>query len=131
MNKLHNLGLLARIGGSFDRVFFILLITGDSLIPDEISNLIGLEPTKSYKKDAETPSGSQYRKTGAWILDSGEIKLTEDEFETTHFLKWIRNLPKSNSIWQKLNSNYEVAVRLIGYTDQMNADFNITNEMRS
>jgi hypothetical protein len=126
MSKLHNLGLFARFGGPFDRVFFILSITGDSLIPDDISSLIGLNPTKSYKKGDQTISGAQYRKTGAWILDSGEIKLKEDEFESAYFLKWIRSLPESSNVWKKLNSNYEVVVRLVGYTNQMNADFEVT-----
>lgn len=79
MIKSHNLGLFAQMGGPFDRVFFILSITGDSLEPDEITKLLQMNPTKSYKKGDETPRGSQYRKTGAWILDSGEIQLDEED----------------------------------------------------
>lgn len=48
--KLHNLGLFARMGGSFDRVFFMLAIFGEALDPEEITNLLNLKSSKSYKK---------------------------------------------------------------------------------
>lgn len=127
--KLHNLGLFARMGGSFDRVFFMLTILGETLDPVEVTNLLNLNPTKSYKKGDETPSGAQYRKTGAWILDSGEIALKEDESEAMNFLEWIKRLAASFELWESLSSRYEVQVRLIGYTNQMNADFNITHDI--
>jgi hypothetical protein len=129
MATLHNLGLFARMGGPFDRVFFILSIEGDSLVPSEITSLLAINPTKFYSKGDETPSGAQYRKTGAWILDSREILLEEKQFETELFLKWLQNLSADISVWEKLHSEYELTVRLIGYTKQMNADFVISPEI--
>ena len=116
------------MGGPFERVFFTLSIIDDSLEPKEITKLVGIEPTTSYKKDDETPSGSQYRKTGAWILKSGEIKLDEDDFGELKFLDWIKVLP-TGKIWSELKSKYSVEVSLIGYTYQMNSDFKLTSEI--
>lgn len=128
MRNLHNLGLFSSMGGPFDRVFFELSVIDDDLEPKRITDLVGVDATVSYKKGDETPSGSQYRKTGAWILKSGEIKLSEDDYGDVTFLNWIKNLP-NNNVWKELKSKYVVELSLIGYTHQMNSDFKLTSEI--
>jgi hypothetical protein len=124
--KNHKLGLFARMGGSFNRCFFILEMWGDELDPERISALLGRSPTKAHRKGDERPRGSQYYRTGGWALESGEITLTNDDDGRTSFESWLASLPEDRAIWNELHDQYSPRVRLVMYTDQMNAEFSIT-----
>jgi hypothetical protein len=124
--KNHNLELFARMGGPFERMFFELDIYGDDLDPEAITNLLGVEPDQSYKKGDERPRGSQYYKTGGWIIKSGEIKIGEDRAGEEKFEEWVSSLPIDSDVWAELRKKLTVRIRLIGYTDQWNADFTIS-----
>ena len=62
------------MGGPFNRMFFELNAYGDDLDPQEVTKLLGISPTQSYKKGDERPRGSQFYKTGGWVLKSGEVQ---------------------------------------------------------
>ena len=124
--KRQKLGLFARMGGPFNRSFFIAEIYGDELNPDEVSSILGVSPTKCYRKGDETPRGSQYRRTGAWFMDSGEQLLSEEEPGANLFEQWVSSLPKDREAWDTLKERFDVRIRLVGYTDQMNAEFLLT-----
>jgi hypothetical protein len=127
--KNHKLGLFARMGGPFNRCFFILEIFADELDPDVITSLLNIKPTKSYKKGQERPRGSQYYTIGGWIIDSGEVLIAEDEDESQHFERWLAELPEDSAAWDQIHNLAEARVRLVGYTDQMNAEFRITTQV--
>jgi len=120
------------MGGSFSRAFFSLEMFGDDLDPQAISETLGIAPTKSYRKDDARPRGSQFYRTGGWILDSGEIRLSDDNAGDEHFLEWLISLPSDATVWESL-TRYKPQVRLVLYTDQMNAEFklqpNAANEL--
>lgn len=113
------------MGGPFNKMFFLLEIFGEDLVPDEISELLGTSPDQSYRKGDERPRGSQFYKTGAWILKSGEILIDEDRVGEERFEEWTKQLPGDFDTWTKLKEQYFVTVRLVCYTDQWNADFQI------
>ena len=123
LKKRHNSGLFATMGGPFDRHFFLLEIFGDLLVTAEITCALGRPPDESYAKGDERPKGSQYYKTGAWKLKSGEIKVTDQYAAESHFESWVDGLPDDPGAWSKIKEKYEVRVRLVGYTDQWNAEF--------
>jgi hypothetical protein len=114
------------MGGPFQRMFFVLEIFGDELDPEKISKALGVRPDQSYKKGDERPRGSQYYKTGAWILKSGEVQIAEDRSGEERFEDWTSKLPGDADTWRSLKEHYSVTVRLVGYTDQWNADFTIS-----
>jgi len=122
--KNHKTGLFARMGGSFNRAFFILEIFGDDLDPDAISRELGVAPTKAYRKGDERPKGSQFYRTGGWIIDSGELQLGDEDVGDKKFQDWLALLPGDASKWKSLQ-RYEPQVRLVLYTDQMNAEFRV------
>lgn len=122
--KDHKTGLFARMGGSFSRAFFLLEIYRDDLDPQAITDVLGISPTKSYRKGDERPKGSQYYRTGGWILDSGEQQLADDDGGDKRLQDWLASLPSDATIWKSLQS-YEPRVRLVLYTDQMNAEFRL------
>ena len=114
------------MGGPFNRMFFVLEIFGDEVEPENITEILGVSPDQSYKKGDERPRGSQYYKTGAWILKSGEVQIAEDRSGEERFEDWTAKLPGNAEIWKELKEKYFVTVRLVGYTDQWNADFTIS-----
>jgi len=122
--KNHKTGQFARMGGSFNRAFFLLEMFGDDLDPQAISDTLGITPTKSCRKGDMRPKGSQYYKTGIWVLESDEILLSDDNAGDSQFQKWLATLPDDMAIWQSL-CKYEPQVRLVLYTDQWNAEFRL------
>ena len=125
MRNLHNLGLFSSMGGPFDRVFFELYVVGDEVQPAMIDDFVGIESTSCYLKGDERPKGNQYRKTGGWFFKSGEINLGEEEFEDSHFLSWLQKIP-SYKKWESFDLDFDVGIRLVGYTHQWNSDFKLT-----
>lgn len=121
--KNHNLSLFARMGGPFDRLYFELFISGEDLEPQAVSKVLGVEPSKSYEKGDERPRGSQFYKTGAWILKSPKIILSDTQDGSQEFEQWVNSLPSESKDWSGIQRDYSVKVRLIGYTDQWNAEF--------
>lgn len=122
--KNHKTGLFACIGGCFDRAFFLLEMWGDDLDPQTVSEALGITPTKSFRKGDERPKGSQYYRTGLWIFETGEIPLSEDDSGDRLFQKWLASLPGDKAIWRQLRQ-YNPQVRLVLYTDRMNAEFRL------
>ncbi len=122
--KNHKTGLFARMGGCFNRAFFLLEIFGDDLDPDAITKELGTSPTKAYRKGDERPKGSQYYQTGGWIVDSGELLLSDDDAGDKRFQEWLASLPSDVTKWKSLQK-YEPWIRLVLYTDQMNAEFRL------
>lgn len=125
--KNHKTGLFARMGGSFNRVFFILQIFGDELDPAFVTSTLGIAPTKSYRKGDERPRGSQYYQTGGWLFDSGEIILNDEDSGEKRFEEWLKSLPSRQEAWSALTA-FRPYISVALYTDQMNAEFILSPE---
>lgn len=129
--KHHKVALFACIGGSFNRCLFILEMWGDDLDPDRVSSLLHRTPTTAYRKDDERPRGSQYYRTGGWILNSGEIALAEDDDGHARLESWLMGLPNDAAVWDELRRLYAPRIRLVICTDRMNAEFSVTPKASS
>ncbi|MFA0792285.1 DUF4279 domain-containing protein [Microbulbifer echini] len=99
---------------------------GDDLIPEEVTELLGVEPSQSYKMGDERPRGSQYYKTGGWLIKSGEVPIGESREGEEKFEEWLSELPDDKFAWSSLIEKFEIKARLVGYTDQWNADYTIS-----
>lgn len=117
------------MGGPFERMFLLLEVFGDDLDPADVSALLGTPPDEGYKKGDERPRGSQYYKTGGWILKSGEIRISEDRTGEERLHAWAASIPGDAAVWTDLKDRFLVQVRLVGYTDQWNADFTLPPAM--
>lgn len=86
-----------------------LRIGGDDLDPDEISVLLGCQPTKGYRKGQveRGPSSGRdiMRKTGAWMLDAEDQAPGNLDEQVRSILD---RLPADLSIWKKLSSRYKI-----------------------
>ena len=118
--------LWAQIGGSFERAFFQLSIVGSRLDPVEITALLGIQPSRSYKKGETTRSGSQYRKTGLWMLECRELRLSDRRRGQRQFERWVSSLPDSHSAWRAIHRRFCAKVALIVYSHSMNGEFLVT-----
>jgi Domain of unknown function (DUF4279) len=93
-------------GGSVDACSVRLRFFGKDLDPDEITQLLGVEPTVSYRK-GDILRGKQYdivQKIGSWRLaieKSVDVEL-EDQIN-----ELLDRLPPDLNIWQDLTKRFE------------------------
>lgn len=93
-------------GGGIDESSVKLRFWGDELVPDEISKLLGIQPSKAWKK-GHVFRGKQYdivRSTGLWLQSGrrcGEIEL-EDKIS-----QLLEQLPQDLAVWQEVMSQCE------------------------
>jgi Domain of unknown function (DUF4279) len=92
-------------GGEVDKTSVSLRFSGDALDPDEISKLLGCQPTGSYRKGDVLPNDRYHRvaKTGMWSLGgnkTGEVSLEKQIFEL------FGRLTDDLEIWRKLTNQY-------------------------
>lgn len=124
--KRQKVGLFATIGGVFDRGAFVLEILGDELDPDAVTRILGCVPTTSYRKGDETRSGSQYRRTGGWFSDSPKLTFSEIDDPSRLLEQWLATFPADRAVWDALQENLQVRVRLAAYVSRMNAELWLT-----
>ena len=89
--------------------FVSLKISGDSLVPDEITRLLGNHPTTSGKKGEmrigiKTGIETQWR-TGIWILRANNSSPANVDRQVSEILE---KLTSDIRIWRSLTANYEV-----------------------
>ena len=96
-------------GGEVERVDLCLRVLGDDLNPEEITNLLGRQPTRAGRKGESIlrPTGEvmRQRRVGAWIL-----KETPDPDATVNeaILGLLATLPHVPAIWKSLTTRFKV-----------------------
>ena len=105
------------------RVRVSLRVFGDSLEPDEVSALLGREPTRSHRKGDKIPSTSSSEPTGAWILDSGLTEKAEIEDHVEALLSPVSN---DSDEWASLTSRFSASILCSAFLDQYNEGFELS-----
>lgn len=85
-----------------------LRINGDGLVPDEISRIIGSEPSHSHRKGDRFvgPDGSTYqRKSGQWSLEATD---RSPEDVNDQIAEILGRLTDDLTVWANLAANYRV-----------------------
>ncbi len=84
-----------------------LRIAGDDLDPEEVSLLLGAQPTHAQRKGQELPSkvGVRKAKFGHWRLHAKE---TEPEDLDAQVAEILGQLTSSIEVWEGLASRYRV-----------------------
>lgn len=109
------------------RVRVSLRVFGDSLEPEEVSALLGRQPTRSHRKGDKTSqasaTGASTEPTGAWILDSGLSEKAEIEDHVEALLS-----PVSNDCdeWASLTSRFSASILCSTFLDQYNEGFELS-----
>ncbi|QAU35693.1 DUF4279 domain-containing protein [Janthinobacterium sp. 17J80-10] len=93
--------------GIADHSIVAFRIFGDDLVPTEITDLLGSEPTVAYSKGDERigrKTGNRYiEKTGRWSL-SAEDKHPEDI--PAQITELLSKLTQDLAVWDQLRSKY-------------------------
>jgi hypothetical protein len=115
------------------RVRVSLRVFGDSLEPEEVSALLGREPSQFHRKgdkifktsSTSSASGSvaSIEPTGAWILDSGLSEKAEIEDHVEALLSPISN---DSDEWASLTSRFSASIICSVFLDQYNEDFELS-----
>jgi hypothetical protein len=85
-----------------------LRIGGDDLIPDEISKLLGAQPTKAYKKGdikQKTEQRNYLSRSGIWMLDALDRQPENVDGQITEILA---KLSDDLSVWSSLAERFEI-----------------------
>lgn len=110
-------------GGPVDQWKVTLRVFGGDLDPDDISTLLGCQPSSARKK------GDPYPRTGRWLLsieskDFGENADVEDGIRML-----LERLPPNGRIWSSLTSLYRVDVSCGLFLNSSNRGFGLSAEV--
>src|SRR5438552_1140394 len=94
---------------NLNRSAVALRVTGDSLDPEEITTLLGCQPTTSYRKgDAVEGSktGRAYiKKLGTWVLEVSDRTPENLEGQISELLGGLTN---DLLVWSRLKNSFEI-----------------------
>lgn len=84
-----------------------LRIAGDDLVPEEISSLLGCEPTFAQRKGEEIPtkSGVHIAKFGHWRLKTKDAEPEDLDGQVTELLS---KLTQDVQVWQLLSKRFRI-----------------------
>ena len=107
------------------RVRVSLRVFGDSLEPEEVSALLGRDPTRCHRKGDPMGGevGSAVEPTGAWILDSSLSERSEIEDHVESLLASVSN---DSDEWAQLTSLYSASILCSAFLDQYNEGFELS-----
>lgn len=106
------------------RVRVSLRVLGDSLEPEEVSALLGRDPTRCHRKgDPMGSGGSSVEPTGAWILDS---TLSEKEEIEDHIESLLSSVSNDPDEWEQLTNRFSASILCSTFLDQYNEGFELS-----
>ena len=105
------------------RVRVSLRVFGDSLEPEEVSALLGRQPTRSHRKGDKGSRSSSTEPTGAWILDSGLSEKVEIE---DHVEALLSPVSKDSDEWASLTSRFSASILCSVFLYQYNEGFELS-----
>lgn len=82
---------------------------GDELVPDEMSLLLGCEPTSKHQKGevliGRNTGKSRIAKTGLWRLEANEAEPGDIDHQIEEILSRLTN---DMDVWSDLSAKYEI-----------------------
>jgi hypothetical protein len=110
------------VGGQIGKVSVSLRLFGDDIDPDEVTSLLGCEPTRALRKGAVDPFG-KYRRvapTGSWLLESN--RPTDEDLEA-QVLFLLGRVSSDEAVWRTLTDRFVVDVFCGVFLDDWNQGF--------
>ncbi|MFA7444836.1 MAG: DUF4279 domain-containing protein [Flavobacteriaceae bacterium] len=120
---------IAEIGGGFEEFSVGLNFYSKKLDKQEITELLGAEPTKSWNPNERHPIGNSNKTR---IVDWGKWYLSSKRDKTDLNIK-LENLLQSLTMdlekWKILTSKYETWIDVAGYMENWNRGFTLKSEI--
>jgi hypothetical protein len=119
---------LIRFGGPIDRACVSLRVFGESLVPDEVTQLLGCQPTESRCKGDVIPDKRYHRvaKTGSWRLE-GALAATTDIGE--QLIALLAAVTSDLEVWNRLTAEFDVDIFCGVFLNVSNRGFSLTPQV--
>ncbi|UCH21780.1 MAG: DUF4279 domain-containing protein [Deltaproteobacteria bacterium] len=118
--------VIAEVGGVVDESDATLAVYGKDLEPDDVTALLGIKPTRSFRRGHKVGPNSPPIPHGAWFL---EIRGEAPEGPDVQLRKLLMRLPDSEDVWRKLRSRYEVQLRFGIFMSGWNKGFDLAPDL--
>jgi hypothetical protein len=113
--------VVANVGGPLAESSATLAVYGDDLDPKEVTALLGVEPTESFRRGYRRGPRSPATQYGAWFL---EVRGGDPAGQDAQLEALLSKLPDSEDVWRKLADQYRVQVRFALHMDGWNKGCN-------
>lgn len=100
--------VIAEAGGPVDECGVCLAIYGEELIPNEITSLLGCQPTHSHRRGDRMRDGSQPFKVGAWLIEERGEPPDTAEVLTRRILQRVQSDPDA---WKEISQRFAIQLR--------------------
>ena len=110
-------------GGSIDHGKLCLSVDGDALIPEEITALLHVSPTESYRKGDPHRIPGRTRATGSWDFWTSDMSFHE-KFLDERIDDFLALFPSDPAVWESLSSRYNVVLHVVCFMKTWNREFN-------
>lgn len=112
------------VGGVVDKTDVCLAVYGDDLDPDQVTAMLGCEPTSFHRKGDKMKRGINVWRRGAWLLSlEGTV---QPEALTC---KLLDRLPKDVPMWARLAKKYDVQLRFGLFLERWNRGLEFTPQL--
>jgi hypothetical protein len=113
---------LIRFGGPIDSACVSLRLFGEALDPEEVTRLLGCQPTEARRKGDIIPDKRYHRvaSTGIWRLEGRLSHTTEIEEQVTALLSAVTS---DLQVWQRLGKELDMDIFCGVFLDDCNRGF--------
>jgi hypothetical protein len=122
---------LCTIGGDFDETSVTLFVYSENLDRDEVSRLLGVQPTKAWNPGERHPLGNG-RSGRTRIVDWGKWWLEIDRNRNPvepKIRKLLQQCTSDLEAWHKLASKYEVWLTISAHLDNWNRELDLAPDV--
>jgi hypothetical protein len=120
--------VLTEIGGIVDESSATLAVYGENLEPQDVTALLGVEPTRAFRKGDKQGPRSPAMPHGAWFLEVRGIAPAGPDTQLEILLSKLR---APGSVWRELNDRYTVQVRFAVHFEGWNKGFELNKNLTS
>jgi hypothetical protein len=119
---------LVHVGGPIDTVEVSLRLFGEGVEPDEITRLLGCQPTSSRRKGDVIPDKRYHRvaSKGIWLLQGQADSNVELERQVQSLLEIVTD---DLSIWHDLTNRFQVDIFCGLFLNNVNRGFALSPEL--
>ena len=113
-------------GGPISWFSIALIISADDLIPEDVTRLLLVQPTRSRTKGLpiSTRTNAPIAKIGSWALELSSAET--DEWDVTEAVRLlISRFPQQRAVWKLLPAGAQVRLSLGLHLDTTNRGFSL------
>ena len=120
--------------GAVDDYRISLDVIGDDVDPDEISAMLGAEPTTSHRKGDAIHGGDgtfrRYAKSGRWSIETSSRDVDEPDIDTS-LRDLLDSMTENIDIWNRLSNQFDTGLFCGIFLTDSNRGFTISPELMS